>query len=174
LFDPATFITTPRNVPLGAGRDPSALQQFHDVAWSSFDPPSPSKARGAKLDGLRYERRVVDVLSAIYGLDFHPSPMIRYRVGTEWKRAILDGLLFLPQWTVIIEVKLAHTADVWEQLMGRYLPLVRILTGRPVRPVEVCRSYDPSTSLPGPHSLITSLHRPALPLGGLEVLKWRI
>lgn len=88
--------------------------------------------------------------------------------------AIPDGVLVLPEWTVIVEVKLAHTEAVWEQLMERYLPLVKCLTSAPLRGVEICRSYDPAIPLPGRHTLIDSLHRPPGCAGDLEVMQWRI
>ena len=127
---------------------------------------------------MAFEQRVVDVLSAIYGVAFEPAPTIRYRRHGVPQSAILDGLLRLPNETVVIEVKLRHTERVWEQLIERYGPLVRQLEAGRVRLVEICRSFDPAVAIPCRR--ITSLHEghacvpapEAQPR--LEVLTWRI
>ena len=169
VFDPQVFAV---KSPLGGRRASSRLRSFSNVRWSDDVPRSNVRARGAKKIGLSYERRVLDVLSAIYGSAFRASPVIRYDVGRKWKAAIPDGVLRLGDTILVIEVKLAHTERVWEQLMGRYAPLVRILEPHlRLRTIEVCRSYDPAISLPGPHTLTTSLHKPGT---GLEVLQWRL
>lgn len=174
MFDAATFIPSAQRAPLRGRR---IVPSFRNVYLTTETPPPPlAAARGQKLAGLKYERRVLDVLSAIYGDGFRQSPVIRYQTpdGRKDHRAIPDGVLVLPYWTVIVEVKLAHTEVVWEQLMERYLPLVSRLTDAPLRPVEVCRSYDPAVPLPGSHTLIDSLHRPPARMGELEVIQWRI
>jgi hypothetical protein len=138
-------------------------------------PPQTLRARGVKKMGLAYERRVLDVFVAIYGSRFVVSPMIYYTsLEGQQHRAIPDGLLY-PHGNLsevwIIEVKLAHTEMVWDQLIERYLPLIQILhPGARVRTIEVCRSYDPA--VPVPHNLIASLHEQSA--GGLEVMKWKI
>jgi len=119
-----------------------------------------------------YERRVLDVLSAIYGEHFRPSPAIEYVRRGKRRLAIPDGLLYFDDHLVVVEVKLAHTELVWDQLIERYRPLVRLLHPHlKVRTVEICRSYDPAVNVP--HSLITSLHSGAA-RPGLEVMQWRI
>lgn len=177
MFDAATFLSNevrapPRLFPPSSsvGFSPEAVCWFRDGV-----PPLSRAARGAKLAGLKYEQRVADVLSAIYGSAFVRSPMIRYRLRDSEHRAIPDGILRLdgpsgPS-VLIVEVKLAHTEGVWDQL-SRYLALVSSLEPRSrIRTIEVCRSYDPAIVLPGPHSLIDSLHRPK---AGVEVLVWKI
>lgn len=155
----------------------SPLALYRNVRWAdAAGVPSsnaPRRPRGAKRAGLQFEQRVADVLTGIYGGAFTRSPAIRYVKGGRPKLAILDGLLRLRHEVLIIEVKLAHTERVWEQLMDRYVPLVEALEpGATVRPVEICRSYDPHVRLPGAHTKITSLHASAT--GALEVLQWKI
>jgi len=175
VFDPQVF-ATPSNSALGAGRASGSSRHFENVRWTSPIVRSAARPRGAKRAGLLFERKVIDVLAAIYGTSFTPAPTIQYSFRGKPKAAILDGLLRIvgpegPE-TIIVEVKLAHTERVWDQLMGRYLPLVRALeSGRRIRTVEICRSYDPAIVLPGPHTLTTSLHKPGT---GLEVLQWRL
>lgn len=174
MFDATTFIPSPNRHPIRSVRP---FRTFRSVQWAIPETPLPTPmARGARGVGLRYECRVLDVMCAIYGGAFRRSPVIQYFDGRESviHRAIPDGVLTLKDWTIIIEVKLAHTEVVWEQLMERYVPLLSHLTDAPLRPVEVCRSYDPAVPLPGPHALVDSLHRPPLASGVLEVLQWRI
>lgn len=172
VFEPTTFMVTPRSCPpaswAGAAQDGRG---YTDVRWSTGPPGHrPGRPRGAKLEGLKYERKVHDVLSAIYGSKYTPSPVIQYQRRNRRRRAIPDGILRCDGQIYILEVKLSHTVDVWEQLMDRYAPLVAILEpGTRLRTVEVCRYYDPA--LPIPHTKISSLHRPGT---GLEVLQWRI
>ena len=156
VFDTEVFV--PRYRPTALPN--LTLPRVNDVRWCDGRVFSPKRVRGTKRLGLQFERRVVDVLSAIYGDAFTPSQGIRYKVRNEPALAILDGVLRLGDQLVIIEVKLAHTVRVWEQLMLRYATLVRALEPqRQVRTVEVCRSYDPAVSLPGPHELIHVLPR---------------
>jgi hypothetical protein len=119
---------------------------------------------------------VCDVLAAIYAERFTRSPAILYRFAGEARprRAILDGLLELDDSLVIVEVKLTHTAEVWNQLMLRYRALVAALAAPRLllRTVEVCRTYDPAVNVR--HTLIESLHKPPAAPGGLEVLQWKI
>jgi len=168
-------------VPIAVRRSPST--SYRNVRWSdaaSVMPFQRKRHHGAKKLGVEYEQRVCDVLEAIYGEAFVRAPAIRYFTNNGPKAAILDGLLRLDDQVLIIEVKLAHTERVWEQLMDRYLPLVGALEpGATIRPVEICRSYDPAVRLPGLHTLITSIHENGLwpgraPCVGLEVLRWRI
>lgn len=174
MFDASTFLPSPSRAPFRARR---LVPAFHNVILTAETPPPPlAAARGQKLAGLKFERRVHDILYAIYEHAFRASPVIRYQTsdGRKDHRAIPDGILVMADWTVIVEVKLAHTEVVWEQLMERYVPLVARLTDAPLRPVEICRSYDPAVPLPGPHTLVESLHRPPSVMGQLEVLQWRI
>jgi hypothetical protein len=172
LFDPRTFLAPGPNAGLARGATGSIKRfNFRNARYTNDVPMCNPRVRGAKKVGLSYERRVLDVLSAIYGYSFRPSPVIRYEIGAKRRAAIPDGILRFGDTVVVIEVKLAHTERVWEQLMERYAPLVRTLErGATVRTVEVCRYYDPAV-ICGPHTLIHSLHRPGT---GLEVLQWRI
>lgn len=178
VFDTTTFLPS-RSVSryyaastLAEPETPASFL-FSNVRWSHRSPPAPRARRGVKRLGIAYERRVLDVLTAIYGWSFKPSPIIDYTDQDGRPTfAIPDGVLWVDGWVIVIEVKLAHTANVWPQLMDKYLPLVKMLEPRTrIRTVEVCRSYDPGVLLPGPHTLIGSLHRDGR---GLEVLQWKI
>jgi hypothetical protein len=173
MFDSSVFLPNPASsAPWPNAYTPSGFTP-RCVRWSTRSAPSGYRARGIKRLGLAYERRVLDVLSAIYGRAFTPSPVIDYLVGGRRASAIPDGILRLDAQLWILEVKLAHTPLVWPQLMERYLPLVCNLEPRvTIRTVEICRSYDPGVLLPGRHTLIDSLHTAHRP--GLEVIRWKI
>lgn len=134
-------------------------------------------ARGhtvAQRLGLAYEVRVIDVLSAVYGIDFRPAPSILYEDRTGLRMAIPDGILKIKNTLVVIEVKLTHTERAWWQLTRLYAPLLRLLVnpGVDVRCVEICRSYDPAVAFPGPSATVSSLHR--LPSDRTGILHWKI
>lgn len=138
---------------------------------------TPRVARGhtaAQRDGLRYERRVIDVLSAIYGADFRAGPSILYEDRTGCRMAIPDGILRIRHTLVVIEVKLSHTEKAWWQLKRLYAPLLAqmVVSGTPIATAEICRSYDPSVAFPGPAALTTSLH--TLDPAVTGILQWKL
>jgi hypothetical protein len=168
VFDAATFLARPK------AAQPLPPDSHIYAADVRFVPPllrAARRPRGVRKLGLAYEQRVSDVLSAIYGSQFRPSPTIQYSRHGRRRFAIPDGILYWRDLAIVVEVKLAHTELVWDQLIERYRPLVRLLHPTlKVRTVEICRSYDPAINIP--HSRITSLHSGCSP--GLEVLLWRI
>ncbi len=128
----------------------------------------------AQREGLRYEQRVHDVLSAIYGINYDAARSILYEDRTGLRRAIPDGLLRIGSDLVIVEIKLSHTEKAWWQLYKLYGPLCSALAvpGTRIRYVEICRSYDPAVQFPRPHVLVNSLHK--LPDDRVGVLQWKI
>src|SRR4249919_2744922 len=120
-----TFLVKPRAAPPSV--PDSRVYATHVQLAAAPRLLAAARPRGVKRLGLMYERRVIDVLSAIYGSRFVPSPSILYTRHGRMHRAIPDGLLYLNGVAIITEVKLAHTEAVWEQLMERYRPLVRLL-----------------------------------------------
>lgn len=178
MFDPGTFLTSD---PASEARPRGlrgAAQEGVCSAWWGGTAPANRGVTSSQKAGLRYERRVLDVLSAIYEKAFTPSPMIVYEQHGERRRAIPDGVLRIDESVVIVEVKLAHTAGAWTQLMDLYVPLISMIEPRAhLRPVEVCRSYDPAVVLPGSHELIESLHTSRASCARrdrMEVLRWKI
>lgn len=124
--------------------------------------------------GLAYEQRVVDVLAAIYGIDFRPSPSILYEDRTGCRMAVPDAILKIGRTLVIIEIKLTHTERAYWQLHTLYSPLLAqlVVPGTQISTVEICRSYDPDIKFPAPSELTTSLHR--LTPGVTGILHWKI
>lgn len=115
----------------------------------------PSKARGAKAVGLRYERKALHHLGERYP-HFVPSPWFRYTLRKLPQRvnyAQPDGVFFDPSagLATIIEVKYAHTADAYFQLVDKYVPILeRFLEGGDWR-IAVCEIvhwYDAAVAFP--------------------------
>lgn len=133
-----------------------------DILSAHFCPePSFAKRarakRGAKGEGLRYERKVQEHLCAASEL-YLPGPWILYVVAGRPQWCQPDGLHLDYRTGVItiIEVKLNHTAEAAKQLRGVYEPVLRRMFPRPawgVRLVEVTRWFDPDVYFPEPAKL---------------------
>lgn len=102
----------------------------------------PSRSRGAKAAGRRYERRVQDILSSSFNPWYLPSPWFAYREQGEARTRYCqpDGLLILPHCrkVVIVEVKLRHTIDAFRQLYEKYLPVVATFFGYDLWDLALC------------------------------------
>lgn len=128
----------------------------------------------AQREGLRYEQRVHDVLSALYQANYRASPAILFEDRTGLRRAIPDGLLRIENYLVVVEIKLSHTERAWWQLNRLYAPLLAQLVnpGTAIHTVEICRSYDPEIRFPGPFSVAKSLHKLQPNVTG--IIQWKI
>lgn len=193
IFDPALFPGTgssggvspsaevclpPRTKRVAGHSRPRGLRlpssAPRNVRFGGYTPHAKGRTHAQKA-GLRYERKVLDVLSSVYGRDFLPSPSILYEDSGGLHRAIPDGLLILPHLrrVIIVEVKLAHTERAWWQLFRLYSPLiVALYPGYTTRAVEICRSYDPAVTLPGPVSY--AVKRDDLLPGMMGVWQWKL
>lgn len=133
---------------------------MNDVATSAIllGVPSfvrPSRAKGAKAAGLRYESKALDFLSKEHA-HFVRSPWFRYTLRALPGRvnyAQPDGVFFdvAQGLAIIVEIKHAHTADAYFQLVDKYTPIVqRFLCGGDWRiaVVEIVRWYDAATAFP--------------------------
>lgn len=151
-------------------------KRFHladDIQSATICPTPPQFAiragtrKGAKADGLRYERKVQALLSAL-SPHYLVGPWILYVVEGRPLWCQPDGLHFdfSAGIVTIVEVKLRHTPEAQRQLRGVYEPVIRRLFPRPswgVRLVEVCKWFDPDTTFPEPFTLINNplAHRSA-------------
>jgi len=117
----------------------------------------PSKAKGAKAVGIRYERKVLAFLSERHA-HFVASPWFRYTLRAFAGRvnyAQPDGLFIDPAQglVTIVEVKYAHTADAYFQLMDKYVPILKCFLRSAtvdwkIAVVEIVHWYDASTAFP--------------------------
>lgn len=121
---------------------------------SNTPPPflSTRKATGARQAGLRYERKITDILLTQYGARYLPSPWFIFQSdnGPRWCQP--DGLLFDIQagriW--VIEVKHSITDRAWWWLNDLYVPVVRKAFGKDWRlsTVTVVKWFDCKVRLP--------------------------
>jgi hypothetical protein len=115
--------------------------------------------RGNRAKGVAYERKVQKFLADELGFQYLPSPWIRYKLlsgSIHWAQP--DGIyfdLFRGLYT-IVEIKLSHTPDAYEQIWNLYHPLLASIFPSDiwvVRGLEVVKWYDPHTHFPGKHRL---------------------
>lgn len=113
------------------------------------------RARGAKGQGLRFERSVQAHFGNLFD-HYVPGPWFayrtRYRPGV-WNYAQPDGLLFDFQkgLLTIVEIKYSHTPDAYFQLVDKYLPLMRQWLDPKLWSFATCEVvywYDKATSFP--------------------------
>lgn len=105
-------------------------------------------------DGLKYEAKVVKMLTALYP-ELVSGAWMKFAAGTfpyvreRWCQA--DA--FLADHTLkrvyVFEIKLSHIANSWWQLQRLYIPVLRhIFIGYDFVPIEICKWYDPHTAFP--------------------------
>lgn len=105
----------------------------------------------AQKKGLAYERKVHQQLTERFPVTYKASPWIRYRCHEGgWKYCQPDGLLHLDDRLVIVEVKLSHCVDAWEQLRKIYEPVISKIYEKPIALLEVAKWYDPLVLVPEP------------------------
>lgn len=122
--------------------------------------------RGAKVKGLRYERKAQAYLEELFGERFVAGPWIHFREeGAEaFRWCQPDGLVIdLEAGTILcVEIKYNHTADAWWQLRHLYGPLLKRLFPERLWRHEVCevvKWYDPLVVLPEASVLVASPDR---------------
>lgn len=130
--------------------NPSDLRDLHMQSepppWLASGDLQPTRAQQA---GLRYELAVHRALLRDF-TTYLPAPWISYTLHGRRIWCQPDGLLFNPNDGIItiVEIKLHHTDDAFDQLINRYLPLVQAFFPPRLwryRICEVCRWYDPHT-----------------------------
>lgn len=140
--------------------------------------PTPLRGSGAQKAGLRYERKVLDLLGQCFA-GFERSPWFEFVDQAGYRRFCQpDGLWRSPDGTkaVIFEVKIRHTSDAYYQLEQLYSPVVQaVYSPKEIAKVILCRSFDPS--IPFPEAL-TQLHEVS-PQGvfgaaGIGVYTWKL
>lgn len=124
----------------------------------------PSKRRGRRRAGERYELKVQRELELRYDWNYVPSPWFYFQeAGKDRPRWCQpDGLLFQPLYETItiVEVKLQHTSDAWWQVKQLYLPVIAAAFPPDLwryNYAEVVKWHDPAVSFPEPYRLIPDL-----------------
>lgn len=156
--------------------------------WSSTplrNIKNPGTGSAAQRAGKRYERKVLKALEKQFsnneGISLRIAPWIAYTVFSssinDEKHCQPDLLLETANEVFLCEIKLSHTIDAFWQLSALYLPVVRLLYNKkPVRLVEITRSFDPAVRFPCEMRLFFSiehiLRTPATK--AIEVLQWKL
>jgi hypothetical protein len=112
----------------------------------------------AQKDGLRYERRTQDYVAKLARLapsgadiDVLLNPWLLYHTRNDGPTVALfcqpDILLVSEGKVTIIEVKLSHTNDSYEQMRLVYEPVLKKVypQGTEFALLEICKWYDPHT-----------------------------
>lgn len=123
----------------------------------SFVQGAPTRRKGARGVGLRYERKVQLKLCSDFD-NYMPGPWFEYKTSDEPKRinyAQPDGILIDIERGVITiaEIKLRHTVEAYFQLLDKYLPIVRMFFNNSedlwsFAVCEVTKWYDCHTQFP--------------------------
>lgn len=131
----------------------------------------PSAAR--KL-GLRYEEKILGLLAFRFPKELRRSPWIEFWNAKGKRFCQPDALIFLPSHIVIVEVKRIHTSNSYYQLAEIYRPVLSsMFPGTDIQLVEVCSSFDPALSYPGPMEMLEDIEdRTRSPLA-IGVLPWK-
>lgn len=118
----------------------------------------PVPKKGAKGNGIRFERKVNATLEARFPFYLSSVP---FKFFTEHRSGvcILDGMLVTDRCVIIVEVKLRHCYDAWFQLRRLYAPVVGKALGKQVRLLEICQFYEPELVFPEPVLITSSFER---------------
>lgn len=116
------------------------------------------KWRGSKRAGILFERKVGEKLDELY-----PN-MVLHNCWVEYYDSIYGVRTCSPDHLIvdveegvvtIVECKLSHTRDAWEQINNVYKPVVeKLLPGFVVRGIEVCKHF--TSGIPYPDICIVS------------------
>lgn len=136
-----------------------------DIKHANFCPtPSwftPTKHRGRRRLGVKYEKFVQSFLTSTYDSAHTANPWITYQLHGDWRThfAQPDSLIRRDDGSItIVEIKHNHTPDAFFQLFNLYEPLINfILPANPTTCIEVCKWYDPSVVCPSPPALCPSI-----------------
>ncbi len=163
--------------PPSGFRTAEGLRSAKALATGPFGAgPAPLRGSAAQKAGLRYERKVLDLLGGLFN-GFQRSPWFEFIDRTGCRRFCQpDGLWLAEGRAVIFEVKIRHVSDAYYQLRSLYEPVVRkVFAPQALSRIILCRSFDPSVPFPEPLEILTELSPARLPNGvatGLYV--WRL
>jgi hypothetical protein len=81
--------------------------------------------------------------------DYLMGPALHFQDDSGKRFLVPDGLLLLPNVTIVFEIKSQHMPEAWWQLDQQYKPVLEARNKwRPVTCIEVVKSYDPSMPFP--------------------------
>lgn len=120
-----------------------------------FITQTPPRFTKAQKDGLRYEKRVQTyirkLMSGLSDVSVLFNPWVLYHNRSNGPTAANfcqpDCVIDAGDKVIIVECKLQHTNDSWQQLRLLYEPVLRKIygNGKDFALVEICKWYDPHT-----------------------------
>lgn len=128
----------------------------------------------AQKAGLRYERGVKGRLELLFD-NFHSGPWYAYRLRNEVRYCQPDGLVFLPDLTIIFEIKHSFVPEALDQLQRLYAPVIRLAhcVDR-LALVTICRNFDPQRADGERQCLVRDIEIDTLrKLSAVGVYLWR-
>jgi hypothetical protein len=145
---------------------------------------NPGTGSAVQRAGKRYEKKVLAQIGKLFaqadGITLLASPWLAFSSlanPSEERHCQPDLLISTPTEIFLCEIKLSHTVDAFWQLDSLYRPAVeRLDPSRPIRLVEITRSFDPAVLFPRKMRLFFSLEHllrtPAT--SAVEVLQWKL
>lgn len=111
-----------------------------------------SRKSQRKMQGLRYQYKAQEHLKERFPDMCVPGPWFQYRIGRMWNFMQPDVLLvdILKGKVTIVEIKYAHVADAYFQLVDKYLPVLKVFFG-PQWTFAICEMvkwYDRDVAFP--------------------------
>lgn len=145
-----------------------SLFSLEQVEWAAFmrSPPRfggrKNRQSRAQRAGVAYERKAQDWLEELYPDTYVRSPWIAFRLKGEpmMRYCQPDGVVIdiVESKLTIIEIKLRHMPEAYQQITGIYEPVLRkILPEFRVRRVELVQWYDPHTYFPTRVQMISDI-----------------
>jgi hypothetical protein len=183
------LVTVPEFLPAPGPMKPGkAFRPVRTVFASRFSESplrgirNPGTGSAAQRAGKRYEKKVLASLEKRFksesSITLYPSPWIAFSPTVSDERHCQPDLLIeSPEEIFLCEIKLSHTADAYWQLAHLYGPVVRhLFPSKPVRLVEITRSFDPNTAFPAFCRLFFSIeHILRTPSStAVEILQWKL
>lgn len=132
----------------------------------------PRPKRGRRAVGFQFEATVARALNGRYPT-FIDSLPIAFSDASGPRTVVPDGLLFLPEAIVVLEVKLSHTVRAFWEMKLTYAPLLEKAFRKAIRMLEVTKNYDPKDPFPVPTMITTKLDEFLSSKAQTGVLLWR-
>ena len=127
----------------------------------------------AKKWGREYEAKAQAALARDFGDAYRANPWIEFRDARGARRICQpDGVLRINGRVFLIEIKVRHCVDAWQQLRLLYEPVLRKIHPRDsIACVELTRRYDPAVVFPEPARVIERISDACA--GAFSVCEWR-
>lgn len=150
--------------------EPSLPINQIEIRWRKYSRRIGNTA--AKEAGLRFEEKVQTALLDLFPL-YEAEPQIIYWTPKGPRNAFPDGLLLLPERTIIIEIKRQHMPEAWWQLRRHYSLVMERYRVQPIQCIEIVKDFDCAMPFPEPYVLHSSIHEAlAYGVNDFGVVKW--